>query len=185
MAMLLALLWVSMPTFADELDELSNYHQYNEFFASSGQPTAEQLKLVADRGARRVIYLAYTDNDTGIEDEDRTVMNLGMEYVHIPVDFMEPTLEDFKHFAAVMQASPDKKTLLHCQINLRASTFSFLYRIIYLDTPIKQATDDLQSVWAPNEVWFNFIKTVSDHYEVDINCDGCDWGGNEMAKEQG
>jgi protein tyrosine phosphatase (PTP) superfamily phosphohydrolase (DUF442 family) len=178
--MLLAVLFFPTFLYGDELDELSNYRQYNEQFASSGQPTAKQLKLVAYRGFKRVIYLAFTDNETAIEDEDRVVMDLGMEYIHIPVDFMNPTLNDFQHLAAVMQSSPEKKTLLHCQINLRASAFSFLYRIIFLDTSVKQATEDLQGVWALNEEWFGFIKTVSDYHAVDIHCDGCDWGANEM-----
>lgn len=176
---------LSMDTLtASSLEDISNYRQYSEQFASSGQPTAEQLKLVAELGAERVIYLAFTDNETAIEDEDRTVMNLGMEYIHIPVDFMNPTLGDFQHFAAVMQASP-KKTLLHCQINLRASTFSFLYRVIFLDTPMKQATEDIQGVWAPNEVWFEFIRMVADHYDKDIYCDECDWGANELVEDEG
>ena len=177
---LIVVLLVSNPVSAAELSDISNFRQYNPVFASAGQPSARQLELVAESGVERVIYLAFTDNETAIEDEDREVKSLGMQYIHIPVDFDNPTLHDFQHFAAVMQSSPEKRTLLHCQINLRASAFSFLYRVIYLHVSMSKALEDLQGVWAPNEDWYQFIKTVLEHHKFDINCDGCDWGASEF-----
>ena len=38
----------------------------------------------------------------------------------------------------------------------------------------------MHSVWAPNDVWFNFIQTVASHHEVDLFCDNCDWRGREI-----
>lgn len=167
---------------ADDPDEISNYRQYSDHFASSGQPSATQLAIFASQGVKRVVYLAFTDNETAIEHEDRTVKELGMEYVHIPVDFMAPTLEDFQLFANVMQQAPETNTLLHCQVNFRASTFSLLYRIIFLDVPILEAKEAFDSVWVPNEVWFVFIQSVLRHYDIDHACEGCDWGVNEFVE---
>lgn len=179
-----AIILVVLPTaiFAAELSEISNYRRYNDTFASSGQPTAAQLELVAKSDFARVIYLAFTDNETAIEFEDRIVKKLGMEYVQLPIIFHQPTLADFELFSAVMRQSPDTKTLLHCQINLRASTFSFLHRVINLDVPMLEAKEDLDSVWEPDEIWFRFIKTVLAHYNIDHDCDGCDWGSNEFTE---
>jgi protein tyrosine phosphatase (PTP) superfamily phosphohydrolase (DUF442 family) len=168
--------------YAATLAEIPNYRQYSDTFASSGQPDAAQLKVAAKSGVKRVIYLAFTDNETAIEHEDSTVKKLGMEYVHIPVDFMAPTLEDFQLFASVMQQAPDTNTLLHCQVNFRASTFSLLYRVIYLDVPVLEAKEAFDSVWQPNEVWFRFIQAVLGYYEVDSACEGCDWGVNEFVE---
>lgn len=175
---------MALPTasLAADLTKISNYHRYSETFASSGQPTAAQLELVATSGVGRVIYLAFTDNETAIEFEDRIVKKLGMEYVHIPVIFHQPTLGDFQLFSNVMLQAPDTKTLLHCQINLRASTFSFLHRVINLNVPMLEAKEGLDSVWEPDEVWFHFIQTVLGHYNIDLHCDGCDWGPNEFKE---
>lgn len=168
------------PTSADELSDVSNYRQYSELFASSGQPSAKQLVEAAEQGFERVIYLAFTDNETAIEDEDRVVKQLGMDYVHIPVDFDNPTLADFRTFASVMGQENTVKTLLHCQVNFRASTFSFLYRVAIQGIPILDAKEDLDGVWAPNEIWFRFIRTVLDDYGLSPACKGCDWGANEF-----
>ncbi len=167
---------------ASALDEIPNYRQYSDTFASSGQPDEKQLKAAANSGVKRVIYLAFTDNETAIEHEDRTVKKLGMEYIHIAVDFMAPTLDDFQQFASVMQQAPNRNTLLHCQVNFRASSFSLLYRVIYLDVPVLEAKEAFDSVWQPNEVWFRFIQSVLKHYDIEHACEGCDWGVNEFIE---
>jgi protein tyrosine phosphatase (PTP) superfamily phosphohydrolase (DUF442 family) len=131
---------------AENLSDIDNYREYSLEFSSSGQPSAQQLKAVAEAGFDRVIYLAFSDNGTAIETEDRVVKKLGMDYVHIPVDFENPTLADFEDFAAVLNRDKQERTLLHCQINLRASTFSFLYRVIYSGVPMAEAKQDLDAI---------------------------------------
>ena len=173
-------LLLSSQLLAAEISDITNFRQYSETLASSGQPDSEQLKLLAEQGIERIFYLAYSDNDTAIVAEDRKVLDLGMDYAHIPVDFMNPTLRDFQQLAALMQLEPDQNTLVHCQINLRASAFSFLYRIIYEDVPVNTALENMHSVWAPNDVWFNFIQTVASHHDIDLFCDSCDWRGREV-----
>ena len=163
-----------------DLSEIVNYREYSPQFSSSGQPTAEQLKSASDAGFKRVIYLAFSDNHTAIETEDRVVKKLGMDYVHIPVDFENPTLEDFEDFAAVINRDRDKRTLLHCQINLRASTFSFLYRVIYGGVPMAKAKQDLDAIWIPDKIWYRFIIAVLKQHGMSQDCDECDWGENEF-----
>lgn len=165
---------------ADELSDISNYQQYSELFSSAGQPTALQLEKIEQQGFERVIYLAFTDDDTAIEDEDRVVKQLGMDYVHIPVDWENPALADFKTFVRVMGNENTTRTLLHCQVNFRASTFSFLYRVAIQNAPVLDAKEDLDSVWAPNETWYRFIRTVLADYNLSPACKGCDWGSNEF-----
>lgn len=165
---------------ADDVSDISNYREYSPQFSSSGQPTAKQLKAVSEEGFKRVIYLAFSDNHTAIETEDRVVKKLGMDYVHIPVDFENPTLENFEDFAAVINRDKQKRTLLHCQINLRASAFSFLYRVIYAGVPMAEAKEDLDAIWVPDKVWYRFIVNVLNQHGMTQECDECDWAENEL-----
>ncbi len=165
---------------AQNADKIDNYIEYSKIFSSSGQPDKEQLKILSKNNFKQIIYLAFTDQSTSLDNEDRIVKSLGMDYVHIPVDFDNPKITDFNRFAAIMNSQPEKKTLLHCQINLRASTFSFLYRVIHKNIPMKTAKDDLDKIWEPNPVWFKFIKSVLANYDMTTECDGCDWGANEF-----
>jgi len=160
---------------AADLDDISNFRQYSPQFASSGQPSAKQLQLVQDAGFERVIYLAFTTDHTAIDDEDAVVKELGMDYVHIPVDWENPTGSDFYAFVGVLQAGPSQKTLLHCQVNFRASSFSFLYRVIYLGVGVADAKEDLDSVWKPNGTWRKLIFDVLQENDISPECDVCDW----------
>jgi len=157
------------------LAEITNFRQYSATFASAGQPTEEQLQAVADAGFERVVYIAFTNNQNALPDEDQIVKRLGMEYMQVPVDFANPLPDDFYAFADSMQRNTDKKTLLHCQVNARATAFSFLYRVLYEDVPVTEAKADMNTVWQPNEVWRDFIFEVMDQNDVDPNCAGCDW----------
>jgi protein tyrosine phosphatase (PTP) superfamily phosphohydrolase (DUF442 family) len=161
--------------YAADPSGISNFREYSPTFSSSGQPTAKQLETVKESDFERIIYLAYTNQPTSLENEDFLVKELGMEYVHIPVEFGAPTLSDFYTFAAVMQQQVEKKTLLHCQVNFRASAFSLLYRVIYQDVAIEDAKEDMNSVWAPNEVWRDFIFEVLQANGKSPFCDVCDW----------
>lgn len=171
----LALLALTATASAAPLAEISNFRQYSRDFASSGQPTADQFQDLQKAGFQRIIYIAMNDSQSALAGEDRLVKELGMSYIHIPVRYDQPRAEDFEIFATLMRASR-AKTLLHCQVNYRASVYSFLYRVVYGGVPIKEAKADLNSVWRPEGVWFEFIKTVLGRHDISYRCDGCDWG---------
>lgn len=171
----LGLLLASGVLAENAVSTVTNYVTYSEQFASSGQPTREQLEAFQKAGFERVIYIAYSDHDNSLAHEDRIVKSLGMEYVHIPVEWSAPTVDDFDMFAAVMRRVPHKKTLLHCQVNYRASAFSLLYRVLHEDVPIKQAKADMNAIWTPNETWREFIFAVLERNGRSADCEGCDW----------
>ena len=160
---------------AAEIDEIVNYVEYSAAFSSAGQPTAVQLQALQDAGFERVVFLAFSDHEQSLAHEDRLVKELGMEYLHIPVDWEAPTASDFYLFAGAMQRSPGKKTLVHCQVNFRASAFSFLYRVLYVGVPMDRAKEDMENVWIPNETWRELIFLVLGENGVSPHCDGCLW----------
>ena len=157
------------------LEGIVNFLQYSENFASSGQPSAEQFAAIAEQGFERIVYIAFTSNQNALPDADQVVKGLGMEYMHVPVTFDNPLSDDFYAFADSMQRNTDKKTLLHCQVNARATAFSFLYRVIHEDISITEAKADMNIVWQPNEVWRDFIFEVLAQNDISPDCEGCDW----------
>jgi len=160
---------------APSVKDILNYKPYTPMFSSAGQPTREQLPLIKEAGYQRVIYIAFSNIGTAIPEEDQLVKELGMDYLHIPVDFNNPTIRDFNAFADAMQREPDTKTLLHCQVNARATAFSFLYRVIYDGVSVEEAKRDMNTVWQPNAVWRDFIFAVLAENGKSAECPGCDW----------
>jgi protein tyrosine phosphatase (PTP) superfamily phosphohydrolase (DUF442 family) len=164
------------PAAAQSVDEIVNYVAYSERFASAGQPTAAQLGALSDAGFERVVYIAFSTDGNALPNEDRLVRELGMDYVHIPVVWDAPEVDDFASFAAVMQSDPGKKTLLHCQVNMRATVFGFLYRVLYEDVPMADAKADMNRIWEPNATWRALIVDVLAAHGETPECEGCDWG---------
>jgi len=157
------------------LDEIINFRQYSSLFSSAGQPTLEQFQVLADHGFERIVYIAFTDNPNAVVDADKVVKDLGMEYMQVPVSFDNPLPDEFYAFADSMQRNTEKKTLLHCQVNARATAFSFLYRVIYDDVPVAEALADMNTVWQPNEVWRDFVFEVMQQNGKSPECESCDW----------
>ncbi len=175
-----ALSCISINSFALELvdpalAEITNFRQYSSSFASAGQPTREQFQSIADNGFERIVYIAFTNNQNALSDADRLIKSLGMEYMHVPVAFDNPLPDDFYAFADSMQRNTGKKTLLHCQVNARATAFSFLYRVIYEDVTVAEAKADMNTVWQPNAVWRDFIFEVLAQNGKSLDCQDCDW----------
>ncbi len=175
-----ALLGIAITAWPASVEDITNFREYSATFSSAGQPSEKQLKLLKNEGFERIVYIAYSDHENSLENEDRIVKKLGMEYVHIPVEWTEPTKSDFYMFAGALQQEPDKKTLLHCQVNYRASAFSFLYRVVYEDVPVKEAKADMNSVWALNETWRDLIFAILEENDISPECEGCDWSIEQM-----
>jgi protein tyrosine phosphatase (PTP) superfamily phosphohydrolase (DUF442 family) len=160
---------------AEPLGSIVNYREYSDWLSSSGQPTASQLPVVKEAGFERVVFLAFTDHDESVPNEDRIVSEFGVDYIQIPVDWEAPASSDFNAFAGVMRQGPRKKTLVHCQVNFRASAFSFLYRVLFENVDMAEAKDDLDSVWVPNDTWRRFIFAVLEEHGRSPDCDSCLW----------
>lgn len=172
---------ILIPAFgvAAELADIRNYKAYSSAFASSGQPSEEQLGAVSSAGFEQVIYIAMSNSRGALAGEDAIVKELGMDYVHVPVIWDAPSMADFYAFASIMQRDPGRKTLLHCAANYRASAFAFLYRVIYEGVPVAAAKADMNEIWRPNETWRNLIFEVLADNGISPDCEGCDWSSDD------
>jgi len=142
------------------MKDIYNYLYYNEKLSSSGMPTPEQLNSVAEAGVRLVINLATSKSEGAIPNEGELVSGLGMEYIHIPVDWNNPTHEDLENFLNAMDEHKDENILVHCQANYRATGFVALYRILRLGWKRDDAFEVMRKIWSPEEypVWDMFIE---------------------------
>ncbi|MFT5927760.1 MAG: protein tyrosine phosphatase (PTP) superfamily phosphohydrolase (DUF442 family), partial [Candidatus Azotimanducaceae bacterium] len=90
--------------------------------------------------------------------------NEGINYVQIPVVWDKPTAADLQLFYAVMEGRGERKTLVHCFANYRASAFTYLYRVTRLGVDEAEARKDLEIVWSEEAFvdapqWRKFIDT--------------------------
>ena len=138
-------------------ENISNYRLIADNLHTSAQPTIDELEKIKQAGVDVVINLARPDSPNAISNEAQLVEKNGMHYIHIPVDFENPTLTDLKQFFQAMDQYNDQTKLVHCACNYRASCFVYLYRIIKQNTGKALAEADMLSVWQPDDTWQTFI----------------------------
>jgi protein tyrosine phosphatase (PTP) superfamily phosphohydrolase (DUF442 family) len=125
---------------------------------TSGQPSAEALAGLGAQGFEAVIYLAPPTVSDAVRDEAVIVGRQGLVFANVPVKFDSPTAKDFETFAAVLSALAGRKVLVHCQVNLRASSMVFLYRVIMGKEDPHRAYEAVAKVWSPEGVWKRLIQ---------------------------
>jgi uncharacterized protein (TIGR01244 family) len=143
------------------LSETRNFRQVDERLLTAGQPSEAQLADAARQGVEVVVNLALHDDPRySLADEAGCVCGLGMEYVHIPVQFKAPTEENLRAFIGAMDAHKGKKILVHCAANYRVTAFVGLYRVLCEGWAADKAFEPMRSVWEPDAVWQQFIANA-------------------------
>jgi len=142
------------------MKDIYNYLFYHDKLSSSGMPTSEQMKLVAEAGVELVINLAPHDVPHAIPEEMKLVESLGMEYINIPVNWNTPTKDGLNIFMDTMDANKDRKIHVHCEANFRASGFITVYRILRLGWNPEKAFEVMHTIWDEDTypVWKMFLE---------------------------
>jgi protein tyrosine phosphatase (PTP) superfamily phosphohydrolase (DUF442 family) len=127
---------------------------------TSGQPTREQFVLIRDAGYTSVINLAMPDSDGALADERDIVSALGMQYVHIPVPFDNPTAAHLREFIAAMRSLQTGRVWVHCAVNARVSAFMYQYLRLEKGVADADARNALLSRWEPkmDAAWKRFMS---------------------------
>ncbi|MEE8463770.1 MAG: protein tyrosine phosphatase family protein, partial [Gammaproteobacteria bacterium] len=108
-------------------------------------------------------YQMIVDLRDGFDEiEAIAVLAEGATYVHVPVSWHAPSDDELESFLLVMAANPEKKILVHCSANYRASAMTYLYRVLELDADPEDAMADVRAVWEPNETWLSFFARSMD-----------------------
>jgi len=152
--LLLSNLLFAQNNLSESLAEITAYQQINDSLASAGYVEDEQFDLIKEFGFTHVINLMPGD----YSHEDSLVKSNGMTFTQIEVDWQNPTMADLKSYFDDMKSHTGEKIFLHCQANMRASAFIYLYRIIELNEGEKSAKKTMNEIWQPNDTWANFIE---------------------------
>lgn len=172
---LLSLLMFTGFTHADitplpELNEIKDYQQLNPKILTAGLPTETQFNTLSKAGVQLVINLMPNEQKDAHANEAKLVTDAGMEYVYIPVDWMNPKVETVEAFFEVMDKHRDKEIIIHCMANYRASAFAYLdqlrigNKVSMEDTMVEWG--DLQQSLQKYSQWAELIEQVKAKYNL-------------------
>ena len=143
------------------LETIYNWRRLDNRLTTSDQPTESQLADIHALGVRHIVKLGLHTHEKALPDEAASVSQLGMTYIHIPVDFQNPTDRDFDQFCSVMEQLKEVPVHVHCIANYRVSAFFYRYRRDLLGMDETQARADMEQVWQPHGVWGTFVQRSS------------------------
>jgi protein tyrosine phosphatase (PTP) superfamily phosphohydrolase (DUF442 family) len=135
-----------------------NWRRLDERLTTSGQPTETELADIRALGAGHVVNLGLHTHEKALPDEAGSVAALGMTYVHMPVDFKNPTAVDLAAFCDLMDELRGQTVHVHCIANYRVSAFLYRYRVDRLGWDRETARLDLDAVWRPEGPWAALVE---------------------------
>jgi protein tyrosine phosphatase (PTP) superfamily phosphohydrolase (DUF442 family) len=142
------------------LTEIEAFLAISPTIATSGQPTKEQFSNIASAGYSLVINLATPASSNWNPEENSLVESLGMEYVGIPIDWENPTVDDFENLADSLDRNSDRKIWVHCAKNMRVSAMMYLYNRLRKGYTEETSRGYLEQIWQPNKTWQNFMDAT-------------------------
>jgi len=155
-----ALLFIALCAFAQAQKlTLPNEVVISDRLVTSGQPSAAALATLQANGFQAVIDLAPPTVANAVRDEGAILERQGIAYINIPVEFDNPSQADFETFIGSMAAMGNRKVLVHCQVNMRASAFVFLYRVIVMKEEPAKAYGAVSRIWSPTGKWKQLVQT--------------------------
>jgi protein tyrosine phosphatase (PTP) superfamily phosphohydrolase (DUF442 family) len=145
-----------------------NVVEISPSLVTSGQPGAAALGELRAQGFGAVIYLVPPTVPDAVRDEAYIVGRQGLVFVNLPISFDRPTGQDFETFTAILRSLQGRKVLVHCQVNMRASTFVFLYRAIVEREDPHLAYEAVARVWTPDGPWKRLMQEQLRSHRIDF-----------------
>ena len=167
--LLITFLFLSLFVFSQshaDVSKIRNFYQFNDHILSSGQPKAAQLEKASDDGIEVVINIVPSSESIYIPNEADILAKQGIEYLHTPVNWSSPKKSEIDNFLAAMDTVGDRKVLVHCWANARASALVHVYQMTQSSDNSDLSYDELRTVWEDvagynldnNKTWQKVIK---------------------------
>ena len=140
------------------VDQIVNYSRIDDLIATSGQPEEHELQWISEAGYTTVINLALHDAEYSLTNEADSVTALGMNYVHIPVIWLQPNDDDLDRFFHCMHINHGARLFIHCAANRRVSVFLSLYFMAQNIWSFEKAKQHIHSIWTPDDHWLVYFN---------------------------
>ncbi|MBI3560829.1 MAG: protein tyrosine phosphatase family protein [Gammaproteobacteria bacterium] len=144
--------------------DAANTHQVFDWLWTSAQLSEEDITRLPALGIAVVINLALPTSSNALPAEAELVTRQGLTYIHIPVEWEQPELDQLAQFFGALKAFDGRKIWVHCAMNKRVSVFIYLYRRLCLEQSEEASVHPMREVWAPNDIWQAFIRNALSAY---------------------
>jgi len=107
---------------------VTNFRRISSEIATSGQPTAAELKALQVAGFKTILNLR-TPEEGSLEEKGK-VEGLGIRYLNIPITPEGISEEKVKEFSEVVNDPSNKPLLIHCASANRVGALWYIHRML-------------------------------------------------------
>jgi protein tyrosine phosphatase (PTP) superfamily phosphohydrolase (DUF442 family) len=145
-----------------EIEASYNFRRIDDRLTTSGIVRQEALKSLASQGYEVVVNLLPDSSEYAVRNEREIVESQQIDYIHIPVDFRQPTRRGFSEFCETLEKVAGRKVHVHCAANYRVSAFYSLYEVSCGRWSSEQAMEFMRGIWEPADHpgWAEFVASV-------------------------
>lgn len=133
---------------------------------TSGQPSPAALIQIREAGFQNIINLALQDASNTLPNEDRLVLEQGMDYYQLPLLWEQPSVSQGLVILELVHHLREQPTWLHCALNKRVSCLIYLYRRYYMRMDLPTAHELLEQIWQPDATWTGWMFAVEQQLKL-------------------
>ncbi len=137
---------------------IRNYYVVSERLGTGGALSVGGVRWLANHDYQMIVDI----RDEFDADEASEALMEGLTYIHLPVSWKSPSADELDAFLLTIAGNPEKKILIHCFANYRASAMTYLYRVLEQGADSDQAMIDVTAIWEPNHTWQDFFARSID-----------------------
>ena len=140
-----------------------NFRRVSANLTTSGVVGSQRLQALAGQGYQALINLLPDSSQQAVAEEAQLVRAQGLEYIHIPVDFVQPGVAEYAQFCTHMDRLAQTPVHVHCAANYRVTAFYACYAEQRGLWTREQAMAFIDDVWRPQDYpgwpqWFEAVR---------------------------
>ena len=129
--------------------DIRNFLRLSPNITTSGRLQPGDPARLAAIGTASVINLALENHPEALPNAAQEMADAGLNYIHLPVPFADPTEAHFKAFVTALE-SAQTPVHAHCIMNWRVSAFFYRYHREACGMPEPEARAWLEKIWSPH-----------------------------------
>ena len=112
-----------------DFSDIRNFLRINDKICTGGQPTLDDLARLKADGVKAIINLRQA-SEMNLAEETAKANELGLRYIHIPVNGADLKPESADEFLKAMADPANRPVFIHCTTANRVGAFWMIYRVL-------------------------------------------------------
>ena len=136
---------------------ITNFLRVNEQICTGGQPRMEDLEKMKSEGIRAIINLRQASEYDAVAEEAKA-KEVGLKYVHIPVNGREMKDEYAVEFLKATDDAQNRPAFIHCTTANRVGAFWMIRRVLRDGWAPEKAEEEARKIGLSSEALLAFAK---------------------------